>query len=279
MSAVDHDLLADYVGGALDGTPEHDRVARLVADDPAWHSAAAELRSALLLVDADLGVFAAAPEPMPDDVAARFDTLLASPQFAATPASPPRPATGERTLSREARGARPARRGWRRWATPVAVAVGALALAGIVLPLGPLATTMQDAPGTMSAKDAPAAAGEERGVPVTSSGTDYRREMLSSAAAQSYKSTPSQSASSGDNTMSATTDLNRLTDSDDALTICLAAIRTALPGTITAADFARFEGHPALVVTIDTPAGGWWFVAGQQCGVNGADELFRTPRN
>ena len=54
----------------------------------------------------------------------------------------------------------------------------------------------------------------------------------------------------------------------------------ALPGgTVTGADFARFEGRPALVVTVDTATGGWWLVAGPQCGVNGADELFRTPRN
>ncbi|WP_373688915.1 hypothetical protein [Verrucosispora sioxanthis] len=36
FSEVDHDLLADYLGGALDGTPEHAEIARRVAQDPAW---------------------------------------------------------------------------------------------------------------------------------------------------------------------------------------------------------------------------------------------------
>ncbi|GAB4056399.1 hypothetical protein [Catellatospora paridis] len=282
MSAVDLDLLADYVGGALDGTPEHDRIARLVADDPAWRSAADDLRSALLLVDADLAALAAVAEPMPDDIAARFDALLASPEFAASPAPPPRVAVGERTLDRDARGARPARRGWRRWAAPVAVAVGALALAGIVLPLGPLATSVHDTATGFSAEDAgvPPAVQTEGSVAVTASGTDYRREMLSGPNVMTQKTAPSsEAARTGDNTMSATADLDRLTYSTTAFTGCLDAIRTVLPGTVTGADFARFEGRPAIVVTVDTAGGGWWFVAGPRCGENGTDELFRSPRN
>ncbi|WP_144119915.1 hypothetical protein [Catellatospora sichuanensis] len=282
MSAVDLDLLADYVGGALDGTPEHDRIARLVADDPAWRSAATDLRSALLLVDADLAALAAAAEPMPDDIAARFDILLASPEFTASPTSPPRAAVGERTLNRDFRSPRPSRRGWRRWATPVAVAVGALALAGIVLPLGPLATTVQEATTGFSAEDgaAPAAAGADVRVPVDASGTDYRPEMLSDQNLMTRKTTPSSAAAgTGENTLSAAGDLNRLTESPVALANCLNAIQTALPGTVTWADFARFEGRPAVVVTVDTTSGAWWFVAGPQCGENGADELFRSPRN
>ncbi|GIG01233.1 hypothetical protein [Catellatospora citrea] len=282
MSAVDLDLLADYVGGALDGTPEHDRIARLVTDDPAWRSAAADLRSALLLVDADLATLAAAAEPMPDDIAARFDTLLASPEFATSPAPPARSGVGERTLSRDARGARPARRGWRRWAAPVAVAAGVLALAGIVLPLGPLATTVQEAATGMSAQDAPAVAPADGRTPISASGTDYLREQLNDSGVMTQKSAPSASAArTGDAQLfsSPMPGLDRLSGSADALASCLAAIRTALPGTVTGADFARFEGRPALVVTVDTTSGGWWFVAGPGCGLNGADELFRSPRN
>jgi hypothetical protein len=65
----------------------------------------------------------------------------------------------------------------------------------------------------------------------------------------------------------------------EALARCLDAVRVALPGVITAVDLARFEGRPAAIVMVDTPGGGWLFVAGPQCGANGADELFRTPRN
>ena len=41
--SVDHDLLADYVGGALDGTPEQERIAGLIAASPEWGRAAEEL--------------------------------------------------------------------------------------------------------------------------------------------------------------------------------------------------------------------------------------------
>lgn len=282
MSAVDLDLLADYVGGALDGTPEHDRVARLVADDPAWRSAAADLTAALTLVEADLATLAAAAEPMPDDIAARFDALLASSEFTAPRPAPPRPAVGERTLNRDAPGSRPARRGWRRWATPVAVAAGALALAGIVLPLGPLATSQEDAGTGLSAENAPAVAvaPADGGVPVTASGTDYGRQMLSSAQKTQKVPPSSEAARTYDNsTMAAAADLGRLGGSAEALASCFTAITTVLPGTVTGADFARFEGRPALIVTVDTATGGWWFVAGPQCGQPGPDELFRAPRN
>ena len=36
VTEVDWDLLADHLGGALQGTPEEARVAHLVATDPAW---------------------------------------------------------------------------------------------------------------------------------------------------------------------------------------------------------------------------------------------------
>ncbi|MEU8000640.1 hypothetical protein AB0B66_05625 [Catellatospora sp. NPDC049111] len=281
MSAVDLDLLADYVGGALDGTPEHQRVARLVADDPDWRSAAADLTTALALVNADLTALGAAPEPMPDDIAARFDALLASPEFTASRPVPPRPAVGERTLNRDAPRSRAARRGWRRWATPVVVAASVLALAGIVLPLGPLATSQQDAGAGLTAENAPAiAVAPDGGVPTTASGTDYRREMLASGS-MSQKTTPSSEAARtfDGSEMAAATDLNRLGGSGEALATCFAAISTVLPGTVTGADFARFEGRPALIVTVDTATGGWWFVAGPQCGQTGPDELFRAPRN
>lgn len=281
MSAVDLDLLADYVGGALDGTPEHEQVARLVADDPDWRSAAADLTTALAFVDADLAILGAASEPMPDDIAARFDALLASPEFAASRPVPPRTAVGERTLNRDASGSRTARLGRRRWAAPVAVAAGVLALAGIVLPFGPLATSQQDAGTGFSAENAPAiAVAPDSRVPVTASGTDYRRQMLADGTTMSKSTPTSETFRTFDSSeKAAAADLGRLSGSGEALTSCFAAISTVLPGTVTGADFARFEGRPALIVTVDTATGGWWFVAGPQCGQPGPDELFRAPRN
>ncbi|HEY2950501.1 MAG TPA: hypothetical protein VGJ53_19220 [Micromonosporaceae bacterium] len=146
FSGVDLDRLADYVGGALDGTPDAAEVERLVADDPAWQAAYAALGPAAGQVRADLAALGAVPEPMPPDVADRLDAAL-------------RPATGEPSshrrragtpargvpLSRSARGRPvgggptsdrpPRRRGvsrrWVRWAGVAAVATAVLALGGI----------------------------------------------------------------------------------------------------------------------------------------------------
>lgn len=76
MTEVDWDLLADHLGGALDGTPEQARVARLIATDPAWSRAAAQLAAALDAVASDL---ASLPDPgrMPAAVEARLTEALA----------------------------------------------------------------------------------------------------------------------------------------------------------------------------------------------------------
>ncbi|MCW3813841.1 hypothetical protein ONA91_05155 [Micromonospora sp. DR5-3] len=78
FSGVDPDLLADYVGGALDGTPEQATVARLIESDPAWGDAYAALARAIELVHADLADWAAAPAPeLPLTVADRITAALA----------------------------------------------------------------------------------------------------------------------------------------------------------------------------------------------------------
>lgn len=290
MNAVDHDLLADYVGGALEGTPEESRVAQLIADDPAWRAAADELRAALPLVSAGLAALAAAPEPMPADLAARFDALLASPEFAPVPSAAPRPGVGERTLDRD-RAGRSTRRGWRRWATPVAVAVGALAVAGVVLPFSPLSLSLsqEDAAGTLA--DAPAMVREQGEgqaqslgrVPVNASGSNYRRQDLTdgdrTAAAEGAPEITPFTKATDSTLLAAPGELTELTGSPETLARCLDAVAATVPGTVTSVDFARFEGSPALVISVDASTGGWWFVAGPRCGENGSDELFRAPRN
>ena len=75
---VDIDLLADYIGGALDG-PEEAAVAGLVADDPGWRETYELLRAGMTAVGADLRALGARPEPMPADVATRLEAALASP--------------------------------------------------------------------------------------------------------------------------------------------------------------------------------------------------------
>jgi len=75
---VDIDLLADYVGGALDGTREHEVVATRVAADPAWQRAHADLVAAMTAVEADLRAYGSATEPMPAELAAFLDEAFSA---------------------------------------------------------------------------------------------------------------------------------------------------------------------------------------------------------
>jgi hypothetical protein len=157
-SGVDIDLLADYIGGALSGTPDEAAVATLIADDPAWRAAHRELNAGMTAVRAELGRFT--PEPMPAELADRLDTLLTAPAaapsaiteptpIAADLAAPPVPhlavvrgadgvgdgahAVPDEMSSRRDRGIR-ARAGRRmRWATPIAIAAGVVAFVGFGL--------------------------------------------------------------------------------------------------------------------------------------------------
>ncbi|MBV1852215.1 hypothetical protein [Catellatospora tritici] len=278
MSPVDLDLLADYVDGALDGTPDEARVADLVAHDPAWAEAAVRLRTALPLVSADLALLAAATEPMPADLAARFDDLLAGPQFAAVPAPAPRPGTGERALDRRP-GAATRRR--RRWAVPVGVAAAALVVAGVSLPLSQYGGT-----GAYDTAEKPASAELYPSVPLSSSGLDYNRATITPNARETDKSAPPMTTlSTPEAPKSAAADgysvdrvpaaLQPLAASQPALAGCLNAVLSTVPGTVELVDFARFEGRPAVVISIAGPDRHWVVVAGPQCGVGGSDELFR----
>src|SRR4029450_13200046 len=78
FGTVDIDLLADYIGEALD-TPDHERVARLVADDPEWRSAYALLAPGMEPVPPELGATGSASEPRPDDLRVPLDDAFRSP--------------------------------------------------------------------------------------------------------------------------------------------------------------------------------------------------------
>lgn len=73
---VDLDLLADYVGGALDGTPDEAEVARLVTQAPDWAAAYVALTGGLDAVRLDLATLASPPEPMPAAVVDRIEAAL-----------------------------------------------------------------------------------------------------------------------------------------------------------------------------------------------------------
>jgi hypothetical protein len=75
---VDRDLLADYVGGALEGTPEQVAVHRLISERPGWRAAHDELVDASHLVRAMLAEWGNGVEPIPQGVADRINAALAA---------------------------------------------------------------------------------------------------------------------------------------------------------------------------------------------------------
>ncbi|MFG2067317.1 MULTISPECIES: hypothetical protein [Micromonospora] len=305
FSEVDHDLLADYLGGALDGTPEQATVARLVEQDPAWRAAYENLADAVDLVGADLAGWAAAPAPeMPQVVADRITAALAGAGPAlrdGTPVVPAQsggasrpPGTAPRTDRHSGPGRRPRR--WARIAGPVALAAASVAAVG--LGVGRLADPGDSGTADQAAREAAPMVGAPYRTtgPAVRSGTDWTPERLAASGAfAGTKSNPgdmaaaSGAAKDGAETplpgaperLSALGGLDRLTR-PETLAACLTAIgveHAAGPLTVNMVDYARFQGAPALVVTF-TDAGGarWGWVSGPECGVpgSGADTRFRT---
>ncbi|MEV4654549.1 hypothetical protein [Micromonospora sp. NPDC049301] len=217
---VDDDLLADYLGGALDGTPQQAQVARLVDTDPAWGEAYALLAAAVTEVRADLARWAepspelpsavfdrlaaalAAADPVPSDTPTDADTTDSTPgvEPEAGIATPVVPAQGGSGPGRRPTGSSPAepghgtrtgpgrrRRRWTRRAAPVAVA--AVAVVAVGLGLNQLSMNASDTAGT-SAMDQPASAPEGAAAagavrttgPSLRSGTDYTPQSLGKAA-------------------------------------------------------------------------------------------------
>lgn len=78
FSEVDFDLLADYVGGALDGTPDEAVVAALIVGHPGWRRAHADLVEATGAMTVALQAWGEETEPMPADVLARLDAAFAT---------------------------------------------------------------------------------------------------------------------------------------------------------------------------------------------------------
>ncbi|MEV6303758.1 hypothetical protein AB0M02_30430 [Actinoplanes sp. NPDC051861] len=283
FEGVDLDLLADYVGGALDGTPDEDRVTSLIAEDPAWQAAYEQLVPAMSSVGAML--LDLPPEPMPGDLAARLDSLFTVP-------AEETPAPGESASSvpvqvldlderRRDRAARAGARRRMRWAGPVSVAAGVLAFAGFGL--SQISGGAEDsgggssqaaegaadnaAPAPMLAEDAPTVG------QVLHSGTDYSAGTLDSISAQ--RAAQAQTAGSSDapdEITAAKEGLSRLL-APDLLASCLEAIaRENAGGPIEAqlVDYASFEGQPALIVRFSAANGIWAWAVGPDCGTPGA---------
>ncbi|RZT81795.1 hypothetical protein EV382_5087 [Micromonospora violae] len=222
---VDVDLLADYLGGALDGTPQQDEVAQLVAADPSWAEAYALLAPAVAEVRTDLARWA---EPSPEMPSAITDRLLAALAAeptnddsteeapgvapggeAATPVVVPaqggrRPAAPTPVRSGRWASTGPGRRrsGWARRGAPVAAAV--IAVLAVSLGLNQLSRGSEDAGGTsamdqpVNAPDAAAGAAPFRTTAsALRSGTNYTPETLGSAHRTDASSTPATSRATG----------------------------------------------------------------------------------
>ncbi|HEY7272816.1 MAG TPA: hypothetical protein VH502_08785 [Actinoplanes sp.] len=278
FSAVDFDLLADFVGGALDGTPDHHTVADLVAHDPAWRAAHADLATGMTAVGDRLSALGAASEPMPTDLAVRleeaFRTAAQAPRLEPISGGVPSRAPAKR------------RRRWR-WAVPIAAAAGVLAFAGVGVDyLAGRSNTATDSQTSsaggaarpegapMVASGVPQVAAPPAGDQIRSTGADYDTATLASGIAGRVEAPPAKSATVAPGVAGETgAPLARLR-ARDALLGCLNAIATANgAGTITVqtVDYARFQGKPALVVRFSAANGSWAWASGPGCGAPAGD--------
>lgn len=296
---VDLDLLADYVGGALDGAAEERAVARLIAEDAQWAQAYARLARDSADVRRTLAEWGAVPAPMPPDVVERLSAGLAGaaddrdrpaarrdhPTPSASRSGPTRP-PGRLDADSARPAGRRARRRLPRWATTVAVvaALAAVAGLGVTQLAGDVGKTdnstafSQDAAQPAGAEGGAAAQPQPAAEPspgqVLASGTDYTPESLrvvalAALAAATGRAGPSPAAGlqaeAGDRSAADDRAARRST-----LTACLRAIADEHGrGTprFEVVDYARFEGKPALVVVFADPEGQRWaWVVAPECG-------------
>ncbi|MEU8420025.1 hypothetical protein AB0C15_04020 [Micromonospora sp. NPDC048835] len=227
---VDADLLADYLGGALDGTPQQDEVARLVSADPSWAEAHALLASAVTEVRTDLTRWADPSPEMPSAITDRLLAALASVEStndtstavrpsvdpdgdAATPVVVPaqggagrRPAVPPPRWAVRGASSGPGRRqrGWARRHAPMAAAV--IAVIAVALGLNQLSMGASEDSGSTNTMDRPASAPE--GVagagtvrttgPTLRSGTNYTPQTLGNGYGTDTPSAPAASRATGD---------------------------------------------------------------------------------
>jgi hypothetical protein len=310
FTGVDIDLLADYVGGALDGTPDASRVAALIAEDPAWRDAHALLRDGMTEVGDALSQWGAAPEPMPADVVARLAATLGTPGEATASGTPGEATASGTAASGSAGGAaggrhltavretgvdrevgrRPSiRRRALRWGAPTAVAATVLALAGVgIAYLGGETSSKSDssasAGSAMSAQQAEGYASMPSATTITSTDLDYNPSILAAEAAEPFRAPAADGLSSAPVPPKARPTAPMVSDKSmadalarlrpaDALQACLDAIgaeNAAGPITVQAVDYARFSGQPALVVRFTAGNGKWAWASGPNCGLPSA---------
>jgi hypothetical protein len=294
---VDIDLLADYIGGALDG-PDAAAVARLIADDPRWRSTYDLLAPGMAEVGSGLQALGARPEPMPADVAARLDAVLTGADAASPIAEPtvidpelaqpsephPVPVSGGQQQPHVVRapGAdrSPRRRRRLRWAAPIAAAAGVVAFAAIGF--GQLSgDSAEDATsGAGSAEQAaPMMESQRASLPpddaIVTSGTNYTSPTLGepSRVAMAEPEAPKRNRAEASPEAPAAAGMDtgtlRRLRVREALVACLEAIaqeRGGTPITVETVDYARYQGAPALIVRFVADGVTWAVAAGPECG-------------
>jgi hypothetical protein len=258
--SVDLDRLADFVGGALDGTSDAEDVRHLIATDTRWAEAYVSVMSADALVRSELGAFATTGEPMPADVAARLDQVLRD--------LPPLTRTAPVIQLEDARRRR--RRFTIALSTAAAIVVVGFASVVVVPLLAGQAT--KSTSGRPDAALAPAigSARSSGDVVLLATGADYRPETLASAPRLSSWSArgsgglqakdqgaPNEAASATVGTPYSAAgipaELTRLAE-PAARVACIATIVARYGGRVAVMDLARFQGAPAATVLVEGTA-------------------------
>jgi hypothetical protein len=293
------DLLADYASGALDGTPEADRVAARIAADPEWARAHHELAEADARIRDELSGLAglAAGEAVPADLFDRLDAALAAAGG---------DTSDEGAVVRSLEEAR--RRRYRMLSAAAALVVVLAGVGGLVglANLGSRATNSSTAGGGAPARNpsgsqrpmaphldskaqpsgssGPMADAAGRAGPVTLevTGTDYQPATLatvlrtaptSEALPQQADGTPTLPSGSAARVPAG---LSRLTGAG-ALDACLTALDGVVGARPVLVDYARFQGGAALVTVVPTSVADrpWLVVAGPECGTGTADVRYQ----
>jgi hypothetical protein len=256
---VDLDRLADYVGGALDGTPDAEAVRELVSSDDAWAEAYASLVAADALVRVELRALGGLV-PVPVDVVKRLDRALAQ------------PAVPTATVHRL-----DARHRWRKAAIGLSAAAAAIVIIGLAtvgVLRGMHGVASSDSAGSTGAMAPQKAAGAPP--QVLTSDRDYSAATLGQVGRPSTLSgqgLAGPESDTGTGTAPRTDNLAgplaRLTD-PTARESCLTAIVGEYGGQVSTVDFARFNGTPALVAVVTgsarAPGARWIVVVGPACG-------------
>jgi hypothetical protein len=283
---VDLDRLADYAAGVLDASAAAE-VERHLRTDEGWARALDALVIADEAIRAELHDLAAShPARMPADVAGRIDDAL-------------REIDREPSVVSIAAARARRERAHRRFVTGImaAAATLVLVLCGVTLVRGDLSQRDSGtAAGAQAENDAPPAAAPgltndggglgDASILMRSSGADYTRQALQRLTEQSGPRavlTDSAGEKVGPDAVhefsvpqmvaqSAPSPLSRLTDKT-ALAACLSAIRVKYPGVPTLIDYARYEGRPALIVSVRRDRSTTVVAVGGGCGLIGPDEI------